>query len=349
MPPALLYANSPWSAPWSELIDVRSRAEYALDHIPGAINLPVLSNDERTQVGTIYKQSPFTARKLGAALVSRNIANHLETHFADKPKDYQPLIYCWRGGQRSGSLALVLSQIGWRITLLQGGYKTYRRLVQTQLEQLAGQLNYRVLGGMTGTGKTLVLQSLAEQGFQVLNLESLANHRGSLLGEEPDSPQPSQKYFESLLLQRLQQLNPAETIWVESESNKIGRVYLPQGLWTRMLTAPILEIQLPLSIRVEHLLAHYHHFVEQPEVLKTKLARLTSRHGHAKLQVWSEQIDRGAWSEFVSDLLQSHYDPSYTRALKHSFGQQGETQSLALPDLQQSTLLNLAKKLRQEL
>jgi tRNA 2-selenouridine synthase len=234
MPPLPTYTKQPWAETYSEIIDVRSPSEYEEDHIPGAINLPVLDDTERAQVGTIYKQdSPFTARKIGAALVSKNISQHLSQHFAAKGKDYHPLIYCWRGGQRSNSMALVLTQIGWRVTLVEGGYKTYRTYVRNQLEQLPEKFTYRILCGLTGSGKTYILRKMHLSGFQVLDLEALGNHRGSLLGEEWDnrpSPQPSQKYFESLLLQKLQSFNPSETVWVESESNKIGQVYLPISL-----------------------------------------------------------------------------------------------------------------------
>lgn len=186
------------------VIDVRSPSEFADDHIPGAINLPVLSDDERARVGTIYKQvNPFEARKIGAALISRNIARHLEEHFASKPKGYRPLVYCWRGGQRSGSLAIILSQIGFRTHVLAGGYKTYRREVMDGLRQLAPTFTYRVLAGRTGSGKTRVLRELAAFGGQVLDLEELAAHRGSLLGSEPDRRQPAQRLFESLLYERL--------------------------------------------------------------------------------------------------------------------------------------------------
>jgi tRNA 2-selenouridine synthase len=186
------------------VIDVRSPSEFAEDHIPGAINLPVLNDEERTRVGTIYKQlNPFEARKVGGALVSRNIARHLEDHFADQPKEYRPLLYCWRGGQRSGSFALVLSQIGFRVAVLSGGYKTYRGEVLDGLRELPTRFEFRILAGATGNGKTALLRAIAAAGGQILDLESLASHRGSLLGRELGSPQPSQKWFESQLHARL--------------------------------------------------------------------------------------------------------------------------------------------------
>jgi tRNA 2-selenouridine synthase len=186
------------------VIDTRSPAEFADDHIPGAVNLPVLTDTERAEVGTLYKQvSPFAARKVGAAYVSRNIARHLETHFADKPKEYRALVYCWRGGQRSGSFALVLGQVGFRTTVLAGGYKAYRGEVMDGLREMAGRITFRVLAGRTGSGKTAVLRELDTRGGNVLDLEDLAAHRGSLLGSEPGCPQPPQRLFESRLFQRL--------------------------------------------------------------------------------------------------------------------------------------------------
>ena len=204
IPATLSSYFAPERPPFAVVIDVRSPAEFAEDHIPGAVNLPVLDDAERARVGTIYKQvCPFEARKVGAALVSRNIARHIDEHFADKPKEYRPLLYCWRGGQRSGSFALVLSQIGFRVTVLSGGYKTYRGEVMDGLRELPKRFDFRILAGPTGSGKTTVLRAVAAAGGQTLDLEALANHRGSLLGSEPDAPQPAQRLFESRLHHRL--------------------------------------------------------------------------------------------------------------------------------------------------
>ncbi len=315
--------------PYDEIIDVRSPSEFAEDHIPGAINLPVLDNAERAEVGTIYKQvSTFKARKVGAALVSRNISHHLEGHFAHKDKDYQPLIYCWRGGQRSGSLATVLVQIGWRVTLLQGGYKTYRTHVRQQLQTLPERFTYQILAGSTGTGKTHVLNRLAQQGAQVLDLEGLAQHRGSLLGALWETAQPTQKYFESLLLEQFQQFDAKESVWVEAESNKIGQVYIPQTLWQKMQQAEGIELQMPLDKRIEHLLDEYPHLVTHPEVLKAKLQQLKSRYGKQQLEEWNHLIDTQQWEKFVGMLLEQHYDPSYTHSFHRCYPNVQKTASL---------------------
>ncbi|WP_204104740.1 MULTISPECIES: tRNA 2-selenouridine(34) synthase MnmH [Spirulina sp. CCY15215] len=335
-----LLRKEPWLETYSEIIDVRSEGEYAEDRIPNAINLPVLNNKERAQIGTIYKQiSPFEARKIGASLIAQNIAHHLSSHFADKKEDYCPLIYCWRGGQRSHSLALVLRQIGWQVTVLDGGYQTYRNYVCKQLETLLQQFNYNVLCGLTGTGKTQILQRMLQQGMQVLDLEKLAQHRGSLLGqawENKLASQPSQKYFESLLLQQLQQCDRQKTIWIESESHKIGRIYLPQGLWEKMKQSPCIEIRLPLEERVTGLLQQYPHFIEHPDILKEKLQRLKPRYGKEKLQQWFEWCDRQQWRRLVEDLLLQHYDPAYQRSLNRLFQPAG--QAIDLQDLEEQTI-----------
>ena len=320
---SLDYTKQPWARTYSEIIDVRSESEFADDHMPSAINLPVLNDAERAKVGTIYKQvCPFNARKVGASLVAQNIARHLDSHFAAKDKDYHPLVYCWRGGQRSNSMALVLSQIGWHVTVLEGGYKTYRAYVRDQLQQLPQQFTYQVLCGLTGSGKTHILRQLAQRSIQVLDLEGLANHRGSLLGQEWEgkvSPQPSQKQFESLLLQTLQRFDTRKPVWVEAESNKIGQLYLPPCLWQKMKQASCIEVQLPQAARIEWLLQEYPHFVTHPNLLKRKLEHLKSRYGKAKINEWCSLIDASQWHTLVGDLLQHHYDPAYSQSMSHCY------------------------------
>ncbi len=346
MPIFPIYTQQPWTETYSEIIDVRSPSEFAQDHVPEAINLPVLDDAERAEVGTIYKQSPFTARKTGAALVAKNISQQLIEHFASKQKDYRPLVYCWRGGQRSNSMAAVLAQIGWKVTVLEGGYKTYRAYVRQQLEHLPEKFTYTVLCGLTGSGKTHILRQLHQRGAQVLDLEELANHRGSLLGEEWEGKaavQPSQKYFESLLLQQLQSFEPSKPVWVESESNKIGRVYLPQSLWEKMKQAACVEIQLPISSRVQFLLQEYPHLGIYPDVLKAKLEKLKSRYGRQKLNEWYQLIDAGQGEDFVKDLLWFHYDPTYTQSIRRDFPRVERV--LSLPNLSDTSVDELVNSL----
>jgi tRNA 2-selenouridine synthase len=342
MAASLRYTKEPHKETYSEIIDVRSSSEFVEDHIPGAINLPVLNDAERAEVGTIYKQfSPFQARKIGAAIVSKNISQHLNEHFANKEKNYQPLIYCWRGGQRSASLAIVLSQIGWRVTLLWGGYKTYRSYVRQELDSLPRKFNYKILCGLTGSGKTHILGKMRQRGFQVLDLEALANHRGSLLGAQwlgKPSPQPPQKYFDSKLLQALQSFNPDRTVWVESESHKIGQIHLPQSLCMEMKQSSCVEIKLPLDARVQFLLQEYPHLIVNPEILKTKLEKLKFSCGWNRISRWYRMINNQEWESFVKDILESHYDPTYCKSMQLNFNK--VEQVVSLSDLSDCSINN---------
>ncbi|HEY9649585.1 MAG TPA: tRNA 2-selenouridine(34) synthase MnmH, partial [Coleofasciculaceae cyanobacterium] len=255
---------------------------------------------------------------------------------------YHPLVYCWRGGQRSNSMALVLNQIGWQVTVLDGGYKTYREYIRNQLQQLPEQFTYQVLCGLTGSGKTHILRQLSNRGVQVLDLEGLANHRGSLLGQEWEgklSPQPSQKQFESLLVQQLIRFDASEPVWVEAESNKIGQLYLPPCLWQQMKQSGCIEVQLPLAARIEWLLQEYPHFVTHPYILKNKLARLKSRYGRDKINYWYSLIDAEKWHDLVGDLLTYHYDPAYSKSINHCF--KPVRQTLQISDLSEASINKL--------
>ncbi|MBV8684102.1 MAG: tRNA 2-selenouridine(34) synthase MnmH, partial [Caulobacteraceae bacterium] len=213
-------------AAFDAIIDVRTPAEFADDHVPGAVNLPVLSNEERAQVGTIYVQeSRFKARRIGAAIIARNVATHLEDALADKPGSFAPLVYCWRGGQRSGAMATILDQIGWRVTVLTGGYRTYRRRVTTALYEAEPSLKVVLIDGQTGVAKTDILGRLAARGVQALDLEGLAAHRGSLFGALTQ-PQPPQKLFESRLLAAMEGFDLTRPVVVEAESSKVGELNL---------------------------------------------------------------------------------------------------------------------------
>lgn len=347
----LTYTKQPWSHHYSEILDVRSESEFTEDRIPGAINLPVLTDPQREKVGTIYKQiDPFEARKVGAVFVAENIATYLTDHFASKDKHYRPLVYCWRGGQRSGSLAGVLLQIGWTVTVLEGGYKTYRALVRQHLAELPQTLTFRVLCGRAGTGKTEILRALRQRGSQVLDLEALANHRGSLLGSVwtpqafSPAPQPSQKYFESLLLQALQGFDPRRPIWVESESNKIGKVYLPKSLWDVIKQSRGIVVETPLAGRIQRISQEYPHFREYPNRLKDHLQRLKSRYGRGKFREWEHWIDTGQGANLVGDLLTTHYDPAYQWSLKTAFP--NVDQQFFLPDASETHLNSLLEHLQ---
>jgi len=262
------------------VIDVRSPAEFALDHIPGAVNYPVLNNEERAQIGTLYKQvSPFAAKKLGAALVSRNIANHLENQFLDFPREWRPLIYCWRGGERSGAFTHILNRIGWKAMQLEQGYQGFRRTVINGLEHSAKQFSFQVICGMTGSGKTRALQEIGKLGAQILDLEGLAVHRGSVLGNEPNIEQPSQKGFETALWNVLRSLDPSKPVFVESESKKVGGLHVPDTLMEKIRNGACIELRSSTKTRVSWLIREYHHFLTDTDYFKQKLGLLTAHYG----------------------------------------------------------------------
>jgi tRNA 2-selenouridine synthase len=305
---------------FDSIIDVRSPAEYAQDHIPGAINCPVLDDRERATVGTIYKQqSPFEARKIGAALVAKNIARHLEAQCHGKPKDWKPLIYCWRGGNRSGSMALIFAKIGWPVAQLDGGYKAYRHSVTKALEQLPPGLQFRVICGTTGSGKSRLLRYLVEAGAQVLDLEQLAAHRGSVLGGLPLHPQPSQKMFETRLWDALRRLTPDRMVYVESESKKIGDLRIPDALMNQIRNAPCVKLQLSNEHRVGLLMEDYPHLLLDTQRLKSLLWHLVPLHGHEKIQRWHAMAESGEMVQLVEALLNEHYDPAYLRSIEKNF------------------------------
>jgi tRNA 2-selenouridine synthase len=305
---------------FSAIVDARSPGEYALDHLPGAINWPVLDDVERALVGTEYRQvSPFAARKRGAALVARNIAMHIEQHALALPRDWSPLIYCWRGGQRSGALATVLGQIGFRIHLLEGGYQQFRRAVLAELETLPTRFRWRVICGPTGSGKSRLLQVLRERGAQVLDLEGLANHRGSVLGLVPGSPQPTQKAFDSALWNALRRLDPSQTVFIESESKKVGDLRVTQSLVDSMRAAPCVWLELALDARVALLMEDYHFFVTDTAAFTARLDALRVLRGHEVINGWQEKARAGDAATVVRELLVMHYDPVYQQSMRRNF------------------------------
>jgi tRNA 2-selenouridine synthase len=315
------------------VIDVRSPAEFALDHIPGAINLPVLNNEERIEIGTLYKQvSPFAAKKLGAAFVSRNIAHHLENSLIDFPREWRPLIYCWRGGERSGAFTHILNRIGWKAMQLENGYQGFRRIVIDGLDQAAKEFSFQVIAGMTGSGKTRILQEIGALGEQILDLEALAIHRGSVLGNEPNIEQPSQKGFETNLWNAFNSLDPAKIVFVESESKKVGGLHIPDALMERIRNGQCIELRSSTMTRVSWLLREYQHFLLNPESFKEKLSLLTSRYGKVQIEKWHESIDRRDFGTLVEELLVMHYDPSYQSSIVRNFPSYREDHYVQLQD-----------------
>ena len=305
---------------FDEIIDVRSPDEFLVDHIPGALNFPVLDNDQRKKVGTTYKQvNPFEAKKLGAGLIAKNIGDHVVKHFSYKSKNYKPYIYCWRGGQRSKSLATILSAIGWRVALLRGGYKNYRSQVLDGFKNKVKHLSFIILGGVTGVGKTKVLNALQSMGHQVLDLEGLANHKGSLLGGLVDIKQPHQKYFESLIFQKLSSYEPTRPVWIESESHKIGDCSIPPCLWDVLKSCPVIELSAPTHERVQFLMDEYPHYVDETDKLKNHLKTSKRFVGSGEYKEFELAINKGEIEKAVVILLESYYDPSYKNASKKWF------------------------------
>jgi tRNA 2-selenouridine synthase len=304
------------------IIDARTPSEYALDHIPGAVSAPVLDDAQRAEVGTLYKQvSPFEAKKLGGALVAHNVARHIETLFKGRDRGWKPLIYCWRGGKRSGAMAHILREIGWDARTLEGGYRAYRRWVVEQLATLPGEIDYLVVHGPTGSGKSRFLGALRKAGAQVLDLEGLALHRGSVLGGLPDAPQPSQKWFESQLLAELEKFDRARPVFVEGESKKIGEIQVPEALMARMRASRCITLDTELATRVTLLLDEYRHFLDDRAALEAQLDCLVALHGRERIDEWKALAAAGQWREFVERLLVQHYDPAYRRSSTRNFPQ----------------------------
>lgn len=313
------------------IIDARSPGEYAQDHIPGAINLPVLDDTQRAEVGTLDRQhSGFEARRRGAALVCTNIAGILSGPLADRPREFRPLVYCWRGGNRSGALATVLARTGWRTAVLEGGYRAYRRQVLAELATLPERFTFIVVAGRTGTGKSQILQRAAAMGAQILDLEALAEHRGSVLGPIPDRAQPGQKAFESRLWSALRVLDPARAVLVESESRKVGQRHLPDTLMRCMRAASCRIIDAEMDLRIDLLLREYAHFVLDPESLCARLSRLSDVHGESLVARWQGLARDGNWRELVGSLLSEHYDPAYDRSMKRNFSALGLASTIVL-------------------
>ena len=333
-------------AQYSAIIDARTPAEFELDHIPGAINCPVLSNEERAIIGTIYKQvSPFEAKRLGASMVAANLALHLKETFADKPANWKPLVYCWRGGLRSGSMVTWLRLVGWDAQQLAGGYKSFRHHVVEQIDAIVPQLQLRVLCGATGSAKTSVLLALQQQGAQVLDLEGLARHKGSLLGALPGIAQPSQKNFETLLAQQLQTLDLSRPVYIEGESPKIGRVGLPLLLVQHMRQSPVVEIKASPEARLAYLLRDYAYLGDDVDTLCERLGFLKEIQGNETIARWQQWAQEGNLPALFEELMRLHYDPQYERSQSKHFQQWSRRSSIVANDLSEPSIQQLAQRI----
>jgi tRNA 2-selenouridine synthase len=337
-------------AAYPDRVDVRSPAEFIEDHIPGAESRPVLDDAERARIGTMYaKESGFAAKRAGAALVARNIAAMLEGPFAGKPRAWAPVVYCWRGGQRSRSLAHLLNEIGWRAVQLEGGYRAWRRHVIAQLELLPSRFRFVVICGLTGSGKSRLLDALAAVDAQVLDLEALARHRGSLLGDLPDEGQPTQKSFDSELAVTLERFDPRRPVYVESESKKIGTVQVPDALLAAMRNTECVRIDTPTPLRIALLKDEYAHYLADPTMLATRLAHLVPLHGRKTIERWNAAAASGDWDTVVGELLARHYDPTYARAIARNFPRHADALVVAPSAIDADAFRELAKSLDQSM
>jgi len=342
-------ANLAQLAGFDEIIDVRTPSEFAEDHVPGAVNRPVLSDEERTRIGTLYKQvSAFNGRKLGAALVARNIAQHLEVDFIERPKSWRPLVYCWRGGKRSAAMVHILREIGWDAQRLGGGYKAYRRAVLTELPQLARSHSFRVICGLTGSGKSRLLETLERRGAQVLDLERLAAHRGSVLGSLPNELQPAQKLFESRIWWRLRSLDAKVPVFVESESKRIGTLQVPAELMEAMRESACVHVETAITTRVELLLEQYAHFLGDPRALGRQLDLLVPLHGRETIERWKGLAQQRTWHALVRELLERHYDPAYRRSVARHYPLFPQARRLQLDSCAESSFESAALELLRE-
>ena len=342
MPVALTSLTQIAALGFDDVIDVRAPAEWAEDHLPGAISLPVLDDVERAEVGTVYKQvSPFTARKLGAALVARNAARHLEGPLADKPGGWRPLVYCWRGGQRSASFATILAQIGWRVETLAGGYKAYRALVVDRLYSQTFPSPVILLDGYTGSAKTTVLAMLAQRGVQVIDLEGLARHRGSLFGSMPGG-QPSQRAFETAVAMQVAVLDPSRPVVIEAESSKIGNCRVPVSVWKAMVAARRVEIVAPPEARAAFLVRQYPEMVADPVQLAETIEALRPLQPAARIEEWQALAGVGDFAALAEALMTHHYDPRYAR---HRDRASPPAASFPVADLGDGTLTALAGRM----
>lgn len=331
------------------VIDARSPAEFGLDHMPGAINCPVLDDEERRIVGTLYKQAgAFEARRVGGAMVAANLARHLRERFADRPQGWRPLVYCWRGGLRSGAMVTWMRMVGWDAQQLAGGYKSWRRHVIEALESLAPRLPLVVICGATGSGKTRVLQALATQGEQVLDIEGVARHKGSLLGALPGIAQPSQTAFETALADAIERIDLSRPLFVEGEGARIGQLNLPVPLVARMRDSTCVEVQVPMPVRLAFLLRDYAYLGDRPDWLAEQLGRLRALHGNATIDSWQAMARARNLPDLFAELAARHYDPSYVRSQRKHFHRWESRMAVAGDDLSDEGIDRLASSIAEK-
>jgi tRNA 2-selenouridine synthase len=326
------------------IIDARTPKEFAEDHLPGAVNLPVVTQAEFAEVGTLHRTQPHAAYVLGAQYALRNIARHIAEVIAPRPPSDRVLVYCFRGGKRSRAWADPVRNIGYSVDVLPGGWKAYRAWVREELARLPSTFDWRVLTGSTASGKTRLLAALAQEGAQVVDLEGLAAHRGSLLGDLPAQAQPPQKLFDTALREALSKLDPGRPVWVEDESKRIGKLQLPTALFDAIRAAPVVRVEAPLPARVGLCRIDYAHFAADPVGMVQRLRAVRPLVGGACWAEWLALAEAGEVDTLFARLMSDHYDPCYARS---SSAKRPVVDSVALPDLDEATLRRAARALAQ--
>ncbi len=322
------------------MIDARSEGEFEQSHIPGAYNLPILNNPERVVVGTLYKEKGSEEATLkGFELVGprfHQIQKEAIEHFPNR----KVILYCWRGGMRSQILSWLLTMVGFQVFRLKGGYKTYRTFT---FDEVRKDRRLIILGGKTGTAKTVLLKKLQEKGEQVIDLEGIANHKGSSFGSIGQPPQPSVEQFENLMAEDLRLLDPSLPTWVENESRKIGRLIIPDRFFEQMSKSPLIDIQKSLEQRIEHIAEEYGNLPE--EELISAVLRLKKRLGGLRTHEAVEAIKAKDSYSWISNLL-LYYDKTYEFDLDRH--EQGQIVSLELSGkkLSEQTELLLKTKIQ---
>ncbi|MCO6492504.1 MAG: tRNA 2-selenouridine(34) synthase MnmH [Phaeodactylibacter sp.] len=309
--------------PGRVLFDVRTPAEYGKGHIPGALSLPLFSNEERAEVGTTYKQAdPYKAFLRGLEYVGPKMRAFVEEARKKAPSG-KVAVHCWRGGQRSSSMGWLLNLAGMDVQVLSGGYKAYRNHLLEQFAACTPPLI--IVGGPTGSGKTGIIHALEQLGEQVIDLEGLAHHKGSAFGALGEAPQPSVEQFENDLFEVFRALDHGRRIWLENESRPIGRVYIPDPLWQQMVKAPLLSVDMPLEVRVERLVSMYAGF--PPEDLKESFCRIRKRLGGQHFNAALDALDAGDFAAAARIAL-AYYDKAYNH---HTLSKRVSSRIFAIP------------------
>jgi tRNA 2-selenouridine synthase len=290
------------------VVDVRSEREYEAGHIRSAVNIPLLNNQERIIVGTAYKQKgQQEAIKTGFKLVGPRLADIVAT---TEQVGGELLVHCWRGGMRSGNFCHFMNMAKMKTHQLQGGYRTYR---QRALESFKKRFNLLALSGYTGSGKTDVLRALAAEGEQILDLEKIAHHKGSVFGGLMMPPQPTTEQFQNNLFEEILRLDPAKRIWIEDESIAIGEIFLPEDFWNQMTTSTLFEIDVLKEIRIKRLVQEYG--TADPAQFLSAMTRITKKLGGQHFNAAKEKLLAGDMSSVI-DILLTYYDKAYRNGLE---------------------------------